>query len=625
MIDADPYLAFWSAQIIQNATDLTGQPAVPYDIDGGLDKSGVLDVARKMKQRIKNLAYAYRITKDTKHVDRAWLELNTAALGNGPWTGEGGSANETDPWNCGHHFLDCAELTSAFAIGYDWMFDAWSESQKTTIRNAIVSFGLKFGQAAYNPATGGWWTGVTPGTNTELINGNWNCVCNAGMILGVLAIQDEDSSFNDLLNNAIGSSKANCFKGAESDGTWAETPDYWYFGTTGAAEMVSALTTAQGSDQGLAESNPSFQLTSEFHMYVQGMTSKFNWGDHGPNKFSSTANSLLLWASVFNKPAYSLYQRDHVDAAEPFSMFWYDPTVEGAWWNGLALDRQFQSTEAGWASARSSWTDNSGTFWAMKAAALQKHQTHGDLDLGDFVIDAMGQRWAGELGSDQYNGVDYFTSEVQNAVRWTYFRKRTEGQSTILIGGNNQLVSGVGENVKFGSSGSSQGAAPSYTPAKDDTAFYTQEMSSAYNGATVKRGIRFVNGRLQILLQDEVSNGPSGQAIQWRMQTNATISGTGSDTATLSLGGKTLVAKIINSQPAGLTFGQTAPGSPGVAGDPADAMPNPDGTILTIDNAAGGAMTVAVLFTPQWEGKGDSDYVTPPNVGIDQWTLGSHN
>ena len=48
---------------------------VPYNIDGGLGKSGVLDVAREVKQRIKIFAYAYRVTKQTSWADRAWREL----------------------------------------------------------------------------------------------------------------------------------------------------------------------------------------------------------------------------------------------------------------------------------------------------------------------------------------------------------------------------------------------------------------------------------------------------------------------------------------------------------------------------------------------------------------------
>ena len=46
-----------------------------YPMIPGLDGSGVLDVAREMKLRVKNWAYAYHLTNETKYADRAWLEL----------------------------------------------------------------------------------------------------------------------------------------------------------------------------------------------------------------------------------------------------------------------------------------------------------------------------------------------------------------------------------------------------------------------------------------------------------------------------------------------------------------------------------------------------------------------
>jgi hypothetical protein len=50
-----------------------------------------------------------------------------------------------------------------------------------------------------------------------------------------------------------------------------------YFGTTGFAELSSALTVATGSDQGLLDANPDFYKTGMYHMYVTGMTSLFNY------------------------------------------------------------------------------------------------------------------------------------------------------------------------------------------------------------------------------------------------------------------------------------------------------------------------------------------------------------
>ncbi|KIO21739.1 hypothetical protein M407DRAFT_79996, partial [Tulasnella calospora MUT 4182] len=38
-----------------------------------------------------------------------------------------------------------------------------------------------------------------------------------------------------------------------------------------------------------------------------------------------------------------------------------DPTVRGAYWNGLALDHYFKDTADSWASMRTSWTDINAT------------------------------------------------------------------------------------------------------------------------------------------------------------------------------------------------------------------------------------------------------------------------
>lgn len=93
--------------------------------------------------------------------------------------------------------------------------------------------------------------------------------------------------------------------------------------------MTSSLITATGSDYGMLTVNPSFNLTGLYHMYVTGMTSMFNYGDHGPNKYSTTANAMIFYGDRYNYPEYMLFQRDRIDAAEPNAVFWYNPAVEG--------------------------------------------------------------------------------------------------------------------------------------------------------------------------------------------------------------------------------------------------------------------------------------------------------
>jgi hypothetical protein len=612
LIASDPYLAGWNASIFNNATQYFSLPPVVYHMDGA---SGILDNAREIKMRIKAFAYVYRMTNDTKWVDRAYTELQNAA-GNG--TTQFGPANSTDLWNS-PHFLDVAEFTAAFAIAYDWLYDIWTPDEKASIMFTMIKFGLFYGNQAYTNDVNftGWWQ-----NNTQ---GNWNCVCNSGLTMGALALLGDDTSgySETLLGLTIPNALPNCAQAVTSDGTWAETANYWYFGTSGHAEMASSLLTATGSHYGLLDSNPQFKETGLFHMYVHGPTSLFDFGDHGPNKFSSTANSVTFYGGVYDIPEYQLYQRDMFDAPEPWSMFWYDPAVSGAFWDGLPLDHFFDNQLDQWGSMRSSWTDNDALYIAMKAGKLQGHQTHNDLDCGDFVLDAMGTRWAGELGSGDYLSTGYFSNDTQDSERWLYYRKRTEGQNTLLINRENQLVTAT-PTINYDSSNTTQsGGTTVFTVPQGSTAFFTADLLSAYSDVTsFQRGIRPINNRKQVLLQDDIT---ASQAIEWRMHTNATVTVSGT-TATLTLEGKTMTVTILNP-PSGASFATAQPvrfdTDPALPTGMVD-QPNPGVTVLTIDLPAG-TYSLQVLFNPQWAGMSSSDFVTPPSVPVNSWSLTSHN
>jgi hypothetical protein len=304
------------------------------------------------------------------------------------------------------------------------------------------------------------------------------------LTLASLAIlgDDDTNTASQLLGFTVPNAASVCVNAVSDDGSWAETTNYWYFGTNAHAEMTSALITATGSDYGLLNNNPNFYLTGQFHMSAYGPTSLFNYGDHGPNKFSTTANGMFFYAEQYNQPSYSLFQREQSDAANPWSMFWYDPTVSGAFWSGAPLDHFFDNHTDQWASMRSSWTDQHGLFLGIKAGMDVDHQTHNDLDAGDFVLDALGTRWAGELGSGDYNSPDYFSNDTQGSVRWEYYRKMTEGQNTILIGKTNQNVNAA-PSITHGTSNTTQGDSTVVTLTSDSTAYWVADLSSAYFSA----------------------------------------------------------------------------------------------------------------------------------------------
>ncbi|KAJ3573667.1 hypothetical protein NP233_g2289 [Leucocoprinus birnbaumii] len=610
LIAADPYLKGWNDTIFGNATAYFSLPPVPYFMDGG---NGILDIARAIKMRVKAFAYVYRMTNDTKWVDRTWTELQNAA-GNGT-NSFGEPDKQNDKWNTGH-FLDTAELTAAFGIAYDWLYDMWSDDQKSMIRSTMIQYGLGYGLQVFTGQTNfGWWS--------SNITGNWNCVCNGGLTLGALAILGDDTTntASQLLGFTIDNAKQNCAMAVTSDGTWAETTNYWYFGTTGHAEMASALITATGSDYGLLTVNSDFSKTGNFHMYANGPGTLFDWGDSGPNKFSSTANGMFLYATQYQNPRYALFQRDQHDAPEPWSMFWYDPSVAGAFWNGAALDFFFDDPTDQWASMRSSWTDNDALSIAIKAGTLQHHQTHNDLDVGDFILDALGTRWAGEFGCGDYNSLNYFSNDTQGSDRWLYYRKMTEGQNTIIINRQNQIVTAA-PTVTHNTTGEAQGSSTVYTVPDDSTAYWIADMTSAYaNVQSVKRGIRMLNKRRQVLLQDEVN---SSGTVDWNMHTNATVTTNGAS-ATLKLDGQELTITMLNP-PNGAKFDTVTP-SVRYDSDPAPPQPdqpNPGVTTLFVSLPAG-QYTLEMLFNPQWPGMQSSDFVTPSTVALDSWTLTSHN
>ncbi|CAD6584056.1 MAG: hypothetical protein CYPHOPRED_002556, partial [Cyphobasidiales sp. Tagirdzhanova-0007] len=163
MISQDSYLRSWNDTIMANATMYYNDGPVQYNIDGGLSGSGVLDIARELQLRTKHWAYAYRMTNDTKWVNRTWSELLIASGNSSESFGNSGNN-----WNT-QHFLDVAEFTLAFAYSYDWMYDAWSHDQRNAIMWSIINLGLQYGLGSYtNPtdhADYGWW---------QTTNGNWN-------------------------------------------------------------------------------------------------------------------------------------------------------------------------------------------------------------------------------------------------------------------------------------------------------------------------------------------------------------------------------------------------------------------------------------------------------------------
>jgi hypothetical protein len=480
------------------------EPPCSYKLAG---ENGMLASSRAVLERVYTLALVYKVDGGSRYLHRLWEELEAAAA--------------FPDWHP-QHFLDTAEMTHAFAIAYDWLYSSWTESQRQVLVQAIINKGLKPALAAYqDQGKTGWWA-ASPY--------NWNLVVNSGIGLGALAVSAEAPEVAaKVLDQAIHSLPLALAK-LNPDGGSYEGPLYWGYGTFYTCVFLAALDTALGKDFGLAKT-PGLAATGFFPLYLTGPTGKtFNYAD-SPEKIPWLVQ--LFWlARKFNQPLFAiparLSPRPHA-----LDLLWRDFAVSPKPDDHLALDKYFRGIEV--ATMRSSWQGDQGTFVALKAG--DNRSGHAHLDLGTFVLDAQGQRWAMDLGPDDYNLPDYFGPE-----RWDYYRTRAEGHNTLVINpgrGPDQDPAASARISRFHSSPQLAWAIADLTPA------YARQASKVW------RGLALVNRR-QVLIEDEIET-PQPAEIWWFLHTPAAVKlSADKKSAILTQNSRRWQARLV--QPANATF-----------------------------------------------------------------------
>jgi hypothetical protein len=468
-VGSDAKLQTWHKKLQEQAVKILAAPPSRYEIPDGLR---LLDTSRRVLDRIYNLSLLYRLEKDSRFVDRAWDELKAAA-------------NFPD-WNP-RHFLDTAEMTHAFAIAYDWLYEAWTPEQRNELRNAMVDKGLKPALKVYHSASG-W----------HRVRHNWNQVCNGGIGVGALALANVEAEIaGEILENVLESLPLAMAEYAP-DGAWKEGPGYWNYATSYSVILLAALQSALGSDFGLSQMK-GFDETGFFPLYLTGPLGRtFNYADGGDRTIR--APQMFWLAQRFKQPVFAWYERQ-VGSPNPLDLLWFDPAGAGPKSAGLLLDRYFRGAEV--AIFRSEWEDPKALFVGFKAGDNKANHSH--LDLGDFVFDALGVRWAADLGSDDYNLPGYF-----GAQRWQYYRLRAEGQNTLVLNpdsGPDQDPKAEARIIRFDS--------------KPNRTFAIADLTSAYakHARRVWRGLSLLD-RTKFLVQDEIDANPPVD-LWWFMHTPA--------------------------------------------------------------------------------------------------------
>ncbi len=524
----------WSEEVIADARKFLAEAPPKYEAAKGIE------IARKLQLRVTHFATAYRLTGDMQFADRARQDLLEAAK----------FPNWDQP-----SFLATAETTATVAIGYDWLFDVLSEADRATLRSAIVDKGLRAGLAAYKKKD--FWVEAKH---------NWNLVGNGGMIVGALAVADDEPSVAKSVIAQARSSLQNGLGAFAPDGGWEEGPTYWNYATRYLCFALTSLRNVYGTDFNLDRA-PGLANTGDFRIQCIGPTDKnFNFADS--TEATGDSPQMFALARLFNRPAYAAFEtaRNHTDPPV-LDLLWYVP-ADHSTLVAKELDDYFRG--AGVVAFRSRWDDPGATYVAFKGGSNKAH--HGHLDLGSFVLDAGGQRWAIDLGSDEYGKAGYFDSPT----RWTYYRCSTAGHNSITLESRpNQDEDADAPLVAFTS-----------TKAR---AHAVIDMTSAYHlfAKRLLRGVALLN-RQDVLVQDEIALERPG-FVTWTMHTRANVSLDGR-TATLTQNGAKLTARLL--YPPGVDF-TVAP-----ATAPAGQAQQPDVTKLMVHFKANEPTHIAVLFTP---------------------------
>lgn len=399
ILNTDPHAPRWYEHIKTEADGILTQAPSHYEIPDG---RRLLGVSRQVKERVRTLMFIHLIEGGDQYVNRVWAEINAAC--------------QFKDWNPSH-FLDTAEMAYAVAMSYDWLFDRWSDKQKQVMRDAIITLGLEPGMQVYRGEDGiNRW---------DLNENNWNQVCNGGLSLGALAIADEAPDIaKNILGEAIKSIPLSMNHYAP-DGAGTEGVTYWDYGSRYNILYLSALQTALGTDFNLSHV-PGFKESGQYQMYISGPGRwSYDFADCGLRQMGTPMHFWM--GKTFSMPQYSWFRYNELTSfnqgAKVLDFLWFDDSGKDFDPATLALDKHFRGADV--ASMRSSWTDKNALAIGIQAGSNANLRMHRHIDLGTFILDALGERWVMDTGTEP----ETYQLHRNKCQKWEFYRVRTEGHN----------------------------------------------------------------------------------------------------------------------------------------------------------------------------------------------------
>jgi len=475
---SDEFLARLVEKLIAKADKVKKEKATDYRIPDG---KRLLAQSRRSLERTSVLAFAYRMTGKKEYADAGIKEMLAVC--------------RFQDWNPSH-FLDVGELATAVGIGYDWLYDVIPAKERDEIRTAMVKHALETGLSLYEKQDDKWVTR----------NNNWNEVCNAGLTIGALAIADEEPQLAERIVGYAIASMPYGLSVYKPDGAYPEGPGYWAYGASFTGLMLKALDDVFKDDFGLLKS-PGLNVTGDYYMGMVGPNYLyFNYADGGENADSS--QMMFALSTFYNRPDYAVWIREFLKSKDRyasgrlavFHAIWYNPAGTATDFARTPLAKAYSGIQDV-CTMRTAWGGPNAAFLGFKGG--NNRANHGHLDIGSFVYEVNGVRWAVDLGMEDYNLPSFFSR-----LRWNYFRTNNRSHNTLVIDDKIQNQAADCKIIDF-ESGKGDVVARAVA---DMTAAYAGQVKSALRTATLRK-----DGSVVI---EDALEGVTG-TVRWGMMTKA--------------------------------------------------------------------------------------------------------
>ncbi len=495
---------------------LINQPHTYYDGIPGLTQ---IQMFRKFRQYAELLGMLYNVTGDEKYAEWLLEETKIAAR------------YDYDPRANG--YLNAATLLMGLGIAYDWLFDYITEEDRNIIREDIINNwimpGLEAHRGTLKPPSSSY-VDVMGTVGWVTWNSNWNIICNAGLTVMATAMFDEETELSaEIIDYALKSLKY-YIPDFYPDGAALESLGYLTVIVSDFGRLMTTLNTNFGTTYGILDA-PGISQMPYVISYLTGPAGIFNFADAGESKSVQPAETMM-YAHLLNDADLAGLRVNEVEKGvsmlETMDFIWNNVGMEKGS-KELDADRYFRVGETG--SMRGSWQDSGSMFLSYHAG--DNIINHSHMDTGTFILDAMGERWAIDLGSDQ---LSYSLNPASGVTsRWQLYMLRTEGHNTLTINPDldpGQILESFNPVIGF--------------DMKNNGSYAIVDMTPAYaeNAKKAHRGFMLSENRRVATVRDELElNAPSD--VYWFMHTRADIelSEDGKE-AYLTQNGKKLYVKL---------------------------------------------------------------------------------